>query len=811
MGFGEFEKAGEMFRQSLEILSRTRGPTVPGVAVCHLNLGRYHQARGRFKDAEVHYRRSLVILEGHTDRRPTMVTKPLKYLGELCLILGEYTRAQSLLTRALTILTDKMGREHHAVGSLLFCLGKLYRSLGDLEAAESYFLQSLQTLEKALGTGHPKTAGALLHLGTFYRTKGAYEAAERLITRSIRIQEEYREPGHPKLRRSHNQLADVYLVSGRTDDALAIYAQQRSRSGIGLCRMAQHDYAGAAEAFGRVLRKGERKGIDNKVILAHIGLGLAWEGRRNFSAAKLHLREAIGIIEGQWSTLTLAGRENFLLAEVGPGITRLTAYEGLVRVLFEEHESGYEAEALAVAEMVKSRTFLEMLAVRGVVVSRAEDQRILEQDRLFQRKISALRERLSALKELGAAAPPGRRRDTRKALARAAAAYEGFIKRVKIDATEVASLISPESVSADDIRGLLDERTTVLEFYITRQQVFAWVLGRRQTKAYRLAVTAREVTALVNDLLLPNISRVSRRPAPLIVFDAAADRVEAHSETERQQNRKRFHELTEDLYRELVAPLAADIDTPNLVIVPHGPLHKVPFAALSDGSRYLGERFAIARVPSAAILKFVLRKRNKDEGRFMALANPATAYPSLDFAEMEVQRVSRHFKDKRVYFRQEATEAVAKTGCREPDVVHFASHGEFNDRQPLQSGLLLARDGANDGFLQVHETFGLDLENANLVVMSACETALSKIRGGDDLVGLSRGFIYAGAPALLATLWQVEDRSTALLMEQFYENWREKKMTKAAALQQARQAIRRMPQYRHPFFWAPFILIGDWT
>jgi CHAT domain-containing protein len=110
----------------------------------------------------------------------------------------------------------------------------------------------------------------------------------------------------------------------------------------------------------------------------------------------------------------------------------------------------------------------------------------------------------------------------------------------------------------------------------------------------------------------------------------------------------------------------------------------------------------------------------------------------------------------------------------------------------------------------VHEIFGLDLRNTNLVVLSACETALSKIYGGDDLVGLSRGFIYAGTPSLLATLWEVDDHSTAILIEEFYKNWQKKGMSKPKALQQAQVALKSMPQYQHPFYWAPFIMIGDW-
>lgn len=179
-------------------------------------------------------------------------------------------------------------------------------------------------------------------------------------------------------------------------------------------------------------------------------------------------------------------------------------------------------------------------------------------------------------------------------------------------------------------------------------------------------------------------------------------------------------------------------------------------------------------------------------------------------AEAEVERVSGYFKDKAVYRGREATEGLFRRKSPQADVLHLAVHGEFNDRQPLQSGLLLAQDSEQNGPLQVHELFDLDLQGANLVVASACETALSRIQGGDDLVGLSRGFIYAGTPSLLATLWKVDDPATAQLMAGFYKNWRAQGMSKTEALRQAQQTLRAMPQYQHPYYWAPFVLIGDW-
>lgn len=142
------------------------------------------------------------------------------------------------------------------------------------------------------------------------------------------------------------------------------------------------------------------------------------------------------------------------------------------------------------------------------------------------------------------------------------------------------------------------------------------------------------------------------------------------------------------------------------------------------------------------------------------------------------------------------------------DVIHMGAHAEFNENYPMLSHILLTKDLANDGIFQVHETFELNLPDAHLVTASCCETALCKIQGGDDLIGLSRGFFYAGTPSLLATLWKVDDRSTSIFMEYFYKNWLNG-MSKPEALRQAQIQLKKSESYSHPYYWAPFVMFGE--
>ena len=197
------------------------------------------------------------------------------------------------------------------------------------------------------------------------------------------------------------------------------------------------------------------------------------------------------------------------------------------------------------------------------------------------------------------------------------------------------------------------------------------------------------------------------------------------------------------------------------------------------------------------------------------------------------------YPESAVYVKKEASEEKSKSLSPSYDILHFATHAQLNEDDPLSSAVLLAKGGKEDGRLEVREIFGMDLK-ANLVVLSGCDTALGKLSTGDELVGLTRAFIYAGTPSVVASLWSVEDGSTAQLMASFYRNL--KTMSKAEALRQAQLELIRgegrsdllvkrgvggigklgeTPEAQpasqgpisvstsHPYFWAPFILVGD--
>jgi len=807
---GDYARAEPLFKRSLAIYEKALGPDHPRVATSLNNLAGLYDSLGDYPRAEPLYKRSLANFEKALGTEHPSVATSLNNLGLLYYSLGDYQRAEPLYKRCLVIREKALGPDHPSVATGLNSLASLYHSLGDYARAEPLYKRSLAIREKALGPDHPRIANNLNNLAVLYQSLGDSARAEPLYKRSLAIYEKALGSDHPRVTTGLNNLAFLYLADGKTGKAINIFKKQGTREGIGACYLAKSNYSNAEKEFQRSLRHAQKTGRKKFIIAAHIGLGLSYEGLGDFPQAKRHFKEAIDLIEAQWQTLGLSARKTFLAGEVGGNFSRLDAYEGMVRVIIKEKKKGYQKEALLYAERVKSRTLLEMLAARGAKGVGKKGREVLARDRRFQQEIAMLRKRVSIITDLGSKAPKGEKGRVEQALNKTLQDYERFINEVKLKDTELASLITVEATPVEKIQSLLDPSTTVLEYFTTKDKTYAWLITRDHVSVHELNLGKKPLLAMVNKLLLPNISNRSRRPEPLITLSTGKPQAGKTGRQQREKNRKRFLKATRDFYRSILGPLEDGIRTDRLIVVPHGALHKVPFAALNDGKRFLVDKYALSVAPSSTVLEYVIKKRNKNLGRFLAFSNPKTDYVPLGFAEIEVSSISDLFLINEIYSRGKATEGRAKGRTNSPDIIHFACHGEFNDKQPMQSGLLLSKDPNNDGYLQVHEIFGLDLRNANLVVLSACETGLSKIYGGDDLVGLSRGFIYAGTPSLLATLWGVDDQSTAILMKEFYKNWYTKGLSKPEALRQAQLTLKDMPEYRHPFYWAPFIMIGDW-
>jgi CHAT domain-containing protein len=468
--------------------------------------------------------------------------------------------------------------------------------------------------------------------------------------------------------------------------------------------------------------------------------------------------------------------------------------------------AGKPEEAFNYSERARSRVFLDLLGSR-VQLSRVRGG-LLEEERALNEQIAGLKARLASEEEEAS------RESLRSELTRAERAYSIFLSKVRKEDKEQASLMTVEPLGLKQVQELLDPGTTLLEYFVTGKEVFAWVIEREKLQFQRVELPKEKLNGLVKTL---------------------RDSIFTLGE------REKFNETSAVLYKQLIEPLLPHITGKELIIVPHDVLHYLPFHALvgSDG-RYLIEKYPVYYLSSASLLQFVKEKRKASGEKVLAFGNPDLGDPekNLEFAELEAEEVKNVYPQATVFVKKEASEEKSKSLSPTYDILHFATHAQLDEDDPLSSAVLLAREDKEDGRLEVREIFGMELK-ANLVVLSGCETGLGKLSTGDELVGLTRAFIYAGTPSVVASLWSVDDSSTAQLMASFYRNL--KTMSKVEALRQAQLELIRgegntdMLARRgvggigklgetvksdasqnpmsistsHPYFWAPFILVGD--
>jgi CHAT domain-containing protein len=339
---------------------------------------------------------------------------------------------------------------------------------------------------------------------------------------------------------------------------------------------------------------------------------------------------------------------------------------------------------------------------------------------------------------------------------------------------DLAPLVSVPEIPEAQLQERLDADETLLEYYLAGSQWMTFVVTRKQVTVTLLGATdiGTEVRDLRQALSNPTGLDASLKSAAL--------------------------------YRDTLEPVVDRLKTRHLTIIPHGSLHYVPFCALGPrNDAQMLDRYCIRILPSATVLTFL--KDKKTVLNSLILGNPELGNPALDlpYAEEEARTLARILPVPTLRLRKEATAEQIGTGTSY-GIIHLAAHGYFDEDHPLDSAILLASTPRTNGTLKVADLYRLNLE-ADLITLSACETALSKVSSGDDLVGFTRGLLYAGCRSILSSLWKVDDESTRDLMVDFYTQL--PILGKAEALRHAQLAVRQ--KHPQPYYWAAFMVTGN--
>ncbi len=782
------------------------------------SLGAVSLSMGDYQKALDYFKQSLALIRA-VDQRGILAPKTYRMLttvalhniGDTYARLGEYRQALEILSQARSLCRD--AQYPFGEMSALNNIAGVYISSGQLR-------QALECLVEAHAIGRTIDAKT--------------EMVKTLLLTGV-VYGDLNEP-QKSLEFLNQALAISRSQGARGDEAFALNEIGSVYAGMGEKRRAM-------EYFTQALSLSQEIGDRPYEAAALYGLAQVHRDTGNLKEAHSKIDAAIGIIESVRSAVT--GQE----LRASWMASKRSYYEAQIDILMRRHENdpagGYDAMALEASERSRARGLLESLNEARAEIRQGVDPALLERGRLLQRQLNAKAARLTQL--LGGGGSPQEADSVRKEVESLITLYQEHQAQIRATSPRYAALTQPTPLSLKEIQHkALDDETLMLEYALGAERSFLW------------AVTTRSIASFE----LPGRDEI----------ETAARRVYELMTVSHKRQRKRESELAAaDLSRMLLGQVADRLERKRLLIVADGALQYIPFSMLPkprpvSPSPGLPVAFTplianheIVSLPSASVLAVLRRElsgRRRAERMVAAISDPvfkrddprvksdagikqsgaisgSVSNPMTDLARSAEDTGTEGFERLR-FTRQEAEAIIEVSGAGQSlkaldfdasratvenggldqyRIVHFATHGLLNSRHPELSGVVLSlvdeQGRPQDGFLRAHEIYNLKL-NADLVVLSACRTALGKEIKSEGLIALTRGFMYAGASAVVATLWDVRDEATAELMKRFYRGMLKEGMAPAAALRAAQVSMWKDKRWEAPYYWAGFALQGEW-
>ena len=432
------------------------------------------------------------------------------------------------------------------------------------------------------------------------------------------------------------------------------------------------------------------------------------------------------------------------------------------------------AEAFELMESSRARAMAEMLATRQLNLAGANEQQLYAESVRLRTAIAAKQTDLFRL--INAAAKPDVLAPIDRDIAALEDAHRKLLARISVEAPRLQDITSSRPVSLQALQERMrQENFEVLEYLVSETAVIVWHIDSKSVQ--------------VRNVFLPRSELFAK--------------VEALQKGLSDRNNAFDRKTARELYLFLIQPVGNSIRGERLVIIPHDALHALPFQLLenpSEGSS-LGERYQLSYAPSASI-QMGLRKTAVSGSKTLL----AAADPEISEGENEVESIAKLYSARsKVMLDSLIKESDVKASVSDYDVVHLSVHGRFNGQEPMLSYLKLAQGAQDDGRLTAAEMFGLPLTKTSMVVLSACETGKAEATRSNEVLGMLRALLYAGASTVVLSYWEVDSASTALWMETFHRAAQSGSPSEAA--RQALRAVKKRPEYAHPYFWSAFMLV----
>ncbi len=835
-------RALQTAEQALTLLRTTTDKAE--TARAYAQVGRCYLARRDLPEAIENYRQALQLWGELNDTREQAGT--LIMLGFTSARMGEWLNAISLLTQAQGLIKEsddpvflgqiasglayifnesglpergleqykralayyRLTPDEHDDTRMLFTLGDTYTLLRNYPEALNYFRQALATFKP----NSLDEAQCHEYIGRVYLATGEHEAAlphlEFALARYVRADNQNDEAQVRAL------LAQIYQQQGRLDRARQYYRQ-------------------ALSTFDKLSDRINQAAVN-------YGLGQLELKSENYDAAEKYLQQSIKATEDVRRIPTSSD------LTVAFSATVYERYEKYVEFLMRRHEArpseGLAVRAFETSELARARALAELLRetqtnlVPGLDPQLAEREKSLRQSLRVKEdyRVALLGKKSYGKEELAA---------LEAELARLEAEYKEVNEIIRARYPSYGQLTQPAAWDLRQIQEqvIADDETVLLEYSLGADRSYVWAVTRDSFKSYELPAR-------------PLINEAARRVYDTLVSLPSAEPADEVSPA------------AEELSRMILSPVAGELNKRRIIVVADGALNYIPFQSLpspSGNRELLVAGYEVVNAPSASILGELRQEAARRQPAAKMLAAFGDPVFEANYAQRKADTGGDHLasahslqderfrhalrdielkgdaydpsaiqpmfynKQEMAYLRRVASEdetfvAAGFDASREQlrgtdlskfAILHFATHGFLDPDHPENSGLMLStvdRNGqVRNGFVGLQDIYSLRAP-VDLVVLSACRTALGKEVRGEGLIGLTRGFMYAGASCVLASLWKVDDEATAELMQLFYGNLLERGMTPAEALRAAQNSMRQQPQWRSPYYWAAFTLQGEY-
>jgi CHAT domain-containing protein/lipoprotein NlpI len=821
---GDYIEASRYSEESLTVAQRVKStstdagdlPDEYGIGTALSNLGYISRRNGDYDQALDYFQHSLTAYQAinNTGEHTVDLLDDLAEIGRTYSARGDYLRALNFLSQAMNLATGYPDR----MASVCNSLGIVYTNQRDYEKAIDYFQRGFTTI--ADRDDEFSRAELLLNLGVAHQFQQNYEAALTSFQKAADVagRIKYSELLVPiyegkgavlkaqgKYAAAADVLTEAFQLAKTSGDKTRIAELLWRQSEVNLLR---GDAAKSIVSGVQAIQMAEQLSLRNVRYLALTTLGKAYRARGENDLAMQTFKKAIAQIEEMRNQVAGLENERQLFFE-----DKVAPYHEIVDILLATNNPDAKTQALLTAESAKARVLLDVLSTGRVDLSKAMSLAEKDEQAKLNKQIVDLNVAIAA-ENTKHESDLRLLKDLNEQLRAARIRYETFQNSICAAHSELGdsrSQVTP--ITTDNLSSLLNPSEALLEYVVTETKTYLFVLTKDQVSR------STQVQAYQIQLGSHDVAKETRQFRDLITTQGA------------------FTESAQRLYDLLLRPAEQQLKgRTSVCIIPDGALWDLPFQALQPRDRhYLLEDYAISYAPSLAVLKEMSARRRTGQttsNSLLAFGNPTasqevatnikTAYRGetlgpLPDAELEVSALKNIWgsSSSQVLIGTSATKSVFRQEAPKYNIIHLATHGILDDSSPMYSSLIMARsnnDPTDDGLLEAREILQLNLR-ADLVVLSACDTARGRIGAGEGMIGMSWAFFVAGVPTMVASQWKVDSASTATLMIDFHKRLRAESpaqsQTRATALQQAALTLMKDPRYRHPYFWAGFVMIGN--